>query len=128
MNHMFSYCESLTSLPDISKWKTNKVTNMNEMFSYCYSLSSLPDISKWNTINVNNTMKIISNCILLLIIPNLSKVNVNKRSNKIPRFSRYLFFIIKRPHNFPTNITTNKIIIFNLTKIKYITFILYKII
>ena len=45
---MFSYCSSLSSLPDISKWNTSKVNNMNDMFRYCSSLSSLPDISKWN--------------------------------------------------------------------------------
>ena len=81
-------------------YQYNYYTNMSEMFENCLSLSSLPDISKWNTINVNNTMKIISNCILLLIIPNLSKVNVNKRSNKIPRFSRYLFFYNKKASQF----------------------------
>ena len=43
---------SLFSLPDISKWNTNNVTNMRYMFYNCSSLSSLPDISKWNTNNV----------------------------------------------------------------------------
>ena len=32
MNSMFSGCSSLSSLPDISKWNTNKVTNMSYMF------------------------------------------------------------------------------------------------
>ena len=52
MGEMFSYCESLISLPDISKWNTTNVTNMNHMFYFCNSLKSLPDISKWNTTNV----------------------------------------------------------------------------
>ena len=52
MNHMFYLCPSLSSLPDISKWNTNNVTNMSCLFSGCSSLSSLPDISKWNTNNV----------------------------------------------------------------------------
>ena len=51
---MFSGCKSLSSLPDISKWNTNNVTDMREMFSGCKSLSSLPEISKWNTKNVKN--------------------------------------------------------------------------
>ena len=51
---MFSRCSSLTSLPDISKWNTNSVTNISGMFSRCSSLSSLPDISKWNINNLNN--------------------------------------------------------------------------
>ena len=54
MSFMFSECSSLLSLPDISKWNTNNVTNMRFIFYGCSSLSSLPDISKWNTINVNN--------------------------------------------------------------------------
>ena len=32
----------------------NNVTNISEMFSWCSSLSSLPDISKWNTNNVTD--------------------------------------------------------------------------
>ena len=49
MSHLFLGCESLTSLPDISKWDTSNVRYMNYMFSQCYKLNSLPDISKWNT-------------------------------------------------------------------------------
>ena len=52
MSSMFSNCELLSSLPDISKWNTQNVTNMSSMFSNCKILSSLPDISKWNTQNV----------------------------------------------------------------------------
>ena len=51
MSYMFYECESLESLPDISKWNTSNVTNMSYMFSNCKSLKSLPDITKWNTIN-----------------------------------------------------------------------------
>ena len=32
----------------------NNITNMSYMFYGCESLSSLPDISKWNTSNVND--------------------------------------------------------------------------
>ena len=49
MSYMFYECRSLQSLPDISKWNTEKVTNMRSMFYSCSSLQSLPDISKWNT-------------------------------------------------------------------------------
>ncbi len=48
---MFSKCNSLISLPDISKWNINKVRYMSYIFSECYSLGSLPDISKWNNSN-----------------------------------------------------------------------------
>ena len=57
MNNMFLDCKALSSLPDISKWNTNKVFDMGSMFSNCVSLSSLPDISKWNNrivFNMNN--------------------------------------------------------------------------
>ena len=43
---MFGVCSSLLSLPDISKWNTNKVSDMSKMFFECSSLSFLPDISK----------------------------------------------------------------------------------
>ena len=35
MSYMFAGCKSLTSLPDISNWNTNNVTNMSSMFSRC---------------------------------------------------------------------------------------------
>ena len=47
MYSMFYDCSSLQSLPDISKWNTENVTNMSCMFDSCSSLQSLPDISKW---------------------------------------------------------------------------------
>ena len=46
---MFYECESLISLPDISKWNTSKVTDISNMFYECELLISLPDISKWDT-------------------------------------------------------------------------------
>ena len=54
MSFIFSYCSSLSSLPDISKWNTSNITNISYMFSYFSKLSSLPYISKWNTSNVTN--------------------------------------------------------------------------
>ena len=45
MSQLFSFCLSLTSLPDISKWNTSNVTDMNDMFDGCESLTSYPDIS-----------------------------------------------------------------------------------
>jgi surface protein len=44
--YLFSDCKSLSTLPDISKWNTNNVTNISYLFSDCKSLSTLPDISK----------------------------------------------------------------------------------
>ena len=48
MKSMFSTCCKLESLPDISKWNTNNVTNMEGIFGECKSLTSLPVISNWN--------------------------------------------------------------------------------
>ena len=39
---------SLSSLPDISKWNINNVTNMSNMFYGCIKLSLLPEFSKKN--------------------------------------------------------------------------------
>ena len=55
---MFYNCSSLSSLPDISKWNTNNITDMIMLFAGCSSLSSLPDIQKWNNNNAkNNTFR-----------------------------------------------------------------------
>jgi len=44
MSFMFNGCTQLSSLPDISIWKTNNVIDMSFMFNGCTQLSSLPDI------------------------------------------------------------------------------------
>ena len=62
MSCIFANCTSLKSLPDLSKWNTENVTNMNAVFAYCTSLRELPDISKWNTSNVFNLTSIFWNC------------------------------------------------------------------
>ena len=38
---MFSHCESLKSLPDISNWNITNVNNLNGMFYMFYDCSSL---------------------------------------------------------------------------------------
>ena len=57
------------SLPDISLWDTQNVTNMSSMFCNCYLLSYLPDISKWDTKNVNNISNMFFGCDSLKNIP-----------------------------------------------------------
>ena len=39
---MFSYCSSLKSLPDISNWNINNVTNMSSMFRGCKKDLNIP--------------------------------------------------------------------------------------
>ena len=55
MSYMFSNCNSLKCIPDISFLKTINVgnmINMSYMFSNCKSLISMTDISYWKTDNV----------------------------------------------------------------------------
>ena len=54
MEYLFCECNSLKSLPDISKWNTQNVENISGLFYSCELLKSLPDISKWNTENIIN--------------------------------------------------------------------------
>ncbi len=63
---MFSECSSLSSLPNISEWDTNNVTNMSNMFSWCSSLSNLPGISKLNTNNVKNKNNMFNQCLNII--------------------------------------------------------------
>ena len=81
MSSMFSECKSLSSLPDVSKWNTSNVNNMNYMFNGCESLSSLPDISKWDTSNVNNMNYMFNGCKSLSSLPDLSKWNTSNVNN-----------------------------------------------
>ena len=67
MSYVFSGCNSLISLPDISKWDTSNVTDMRWMFNECNSLISLPDISKWHTFNIKSINEILSGCVNNLI-------------------------------------------------------------
>ena len=73
MSHMFYKCNSLISLPDISKWNTKNVTDMSDMFYNCTSLESLPDISKWDTQNVTNMSNMFYECCSLKSLPDISK-------------------------------------------------------
>ena len=72
MKQMFSYCESLKILPDISKWKTNNAIDMNGLFENCITLEVLPDISKWNVDNVKDMSYMFSKCSSLKSLPNIS--------------------------------------------------------
>ena len=62
MSDMFNRCNSLISLPDISKWNALNVNNMKGMFNKCNSLISLLDIFKWNTSNVTEMSDMFSEC------------------------------------------------------------------
>ena len=73
MSYLFYNCNSLISLPDISKWNTKNVENMSSIFYKCYSLISLPDISKWEGEHkLFNIYYDFNNCISLISLPNIS--------------------------------------------------------
>ena len=113
MRAIFYECSSLKSLPDISKWNTNNITDMSFIFALCSSLSSLPDISKWNTINVTNISAIFGNCSSLKSLPDISKWNIKNLidiNNIFKGCSSLLSFPDISKWNFHNIIDKNKII------------------
>ena len=81
MSYMFSQCESLYSLPDISKWNISNVNNISYMFNGCKSLPLLPDISRWNTSNISDMSFIFNSCESLPSLPDISKWNISNVNN-----------------------------------------------
>ena len=85
MSYIFCLCDSLVTLPDISKWDTTNTYGIHGCFSGCHSLISLPDISKWNVLNldyINYNMFI--DCKSLISLPDIFKWNnkdFNDKSN-----------------------------------------------
>ena len=79
---MFLNCESLITLPDISKWNTSNVKNISGMFLFCNSLISLPDISKWDTNEVKHKEDMFSGCNSLISLPNISKWSLSVKDMK----------------------------------------------
>ena len=51
MSAILNNCQSLVSLPDISKWNIKKVDDNRKMFDNCFLLFYLQDISNWNIKN-----------------------------------------------------------------------------
>ena len=81
MKYSFYGCESLLSLPNLSKWNTSRVTNMSALFCDCKSLLSLPDISKWDISKVKNLSEMFKNCFSLSKIPNIGKWDISSVEN-----------------------------------------------
>ena len=78
MKCLFSECENLFSLPDISKWDTKNINDMSFIFYKCSNLKELPDISKWNTSNVINMSGMFSGCKKLKLLPNIGNWDISK--------------------------------------------------
>jgi len=83
INGLFSYCLSLTKIPDINKWGIHKVTDARFIFHVCPSLSSLPDICEWETNNLVQIDKIFSDCISSLKVPDISKLKKKEISIRL---------------------------------------------
>ena len=75
MIYMFSGCNSLISLPDISNWNLSRVNSMSHMFSGCNSLISLPDLSKWNISNVEDMSNMFYGCNSIKSLPYFYMLN-----------------------------------------------------
>ena len=88
MSHMFYECQSLLSLPDISKWNINNAVNIHCMFKGCKSLLSLPDISKWNTNNVINMNSMFDGCKSLSSVFDFGKIYKTKSLSDFPKNSK----------------------------------------
>ena len=86
MSDIFLHCESLISLPDISKWDTSSVTNISNMFACCKSLKTLPDILLWNTSSVTDMHGIFCYCESLITLPDISKWNTSSVTNMSEMF------------------------------------------
>ena len=77
MSYIFSGCESLIEIPDISKWDLSRVTEMQFMFNNCKTIKAIPDISQWNVSNVKNMDSLFKSCKSLIKLPDISRWNVS---------------------------------------------------
>ena len=64
MSRLFSGCLKLSTISGVKNFKTSNVTNMDHMFAYCQSITSL-DLSSWDTSRVTSMESMINNCIKL---------------------------------------------------------------
>ena len=87
MAFMFSSAYDLTSVGDLSKWDTSNVTNMGSMFNYCHRLTSVGDLSGWNTSNVTDMSKTFYYCEKLVSFGNISVWDTSKVINMMRMFS-----------------------------------------
>ena len=111
LDGVFNCCKSLISLPDISKWNTNNVTSMRFLFQSCFSLTTLPDISKWNTEKVTTMQATFNLCISLTELPDISKWNTSNVTNMVK-----LFNMCEKLQSFPNIFTWDTSKVMNNTQ------------
>ena len=78
MTCMFDDAYRLTSVGDLSGWDTSSVTNMREMFASDFELTSVGDLSGWDTSSVTDMSSIFHGCGELVSIGNISGWNTSR--------------------------------------------------
>ena len=78
MTCMFDDAYRLTSVGDLSGWDTSSVTNMREMFASDFELTSVGDLSGWDTSSVTDMSSIFHGCRELVSIGNISGWNTSR--------------------------------------------------
>ena len=78
MTCMFDDAYKLTSVGDLSGWDTSSVTNMREMFASDFELTSVGDLSGWDTSSVTDMSSIFHGCGELVSIGNISGWNTSR--------------------------------------------------
>ena len=107
--HIFSNCNSLKYIPDISLMKINNVNNiinMSYMLSNCNSLLTLPDISRRNTDNVINMSYMLSSPYAIIITPN--EIIIKPIILFITLISLIIISIPKKEQTLSNNYHTNR--------------------
>ena len=93
MTSMFSYCDNLTSIPELC---TSNVTNMYSMFEGCRNLITIPNL---DTSNVTDMHNMFFSCNKLTSIPKLDTSNVRTMS--------YMFYQCRNLTSIPELDTSN---------------------
>ena len=78
MTGMFNDCRKLTSVGDLSGWDTSSVTNMREMFRANFRLTSVGDLSGWDTSSVTDMSSMFTTCGDLVSIGSISGWNTSR--------------------------------------------------
>ena len=75
MHRLFFNCQSLTSLPNISKWNIKNIKDMSYLFGGCESSISIPDMSKWDIRNVKYKRYMFRYSHSLMSLPNICSMD-----------------------------------------------------
>ena len=75
MKGLFYNCSSLISLPDISKWNTDKVKSYSGIFYNCLSLLFFINIFNWKLNNDSKANQIFENCFTFKINDDFTNTN-----------------------------------------------------